>query len=76
VDIRRDGQELDLQMAQFLRNEGVPFLIVATKADKIGEKEANTSLELLSSCFDLRGLNDLIIMTNVSTPACDDVSFQ
>lgn len=35
VDIRRAPSEDDLQMAAFLRSGGIPFITVATKADKV-----------------------------------------
>ena len=35
VDIRHDPTQDDIQMNQFLRQTGIPFTIVATKADKI-----------------------------------------
>ncbi|MBR6028161.1 MAG: YihA family ribosome biogenesis GTP-binding protein [Clostridia bacterium] len=35
VDIRHEPTQDDIQMNQFLRQTGVPFTVVATKADKI-----------------------------------------
>ena len=35
VDIRHEPTQDDLQMNAFLRGRGIPFLVVATKADKI-----------------------------------------
>ena len=35
VDIRHDPTQDDLQMNAFLRAHGLPFLVIATKADKI-----------------------------------------
>ena len=35
VDIRHEPTQDDLQMNAFLRSSGLPFLVVATKADKI-----------------------------------------
>ena len=38
VDIRREVQSLDIQMLNFLKREGLPYLIVTTKVDKISSK--------------------------------------
>lgn len=35
VDIRHDPTEDDITMNQFLRQMGIPFTVIATKADKI-----------------------------------------
>lgn len=35
VDIRHPAKELDIQMASFLRDRGLPFAVVLTKADKL-----------------------------------------
>ena len=35
IDIRHDPQKVDLAFIQFLGNNGVPFAIVFTKADKL-----------------------------------------
>ena len=35
VDIRHDPTQDDIQMNQYLRQTGIPFTIIATKADKI-----------------------------------------
>jgi len=35
IDPRREAQDLDLGMLQFLQREKLPFVIVATKCDKL-----------------------------------------
>ena len=35
VDIRHEAQKLDVQMVEFLKEEGLPFIIALTKADKL-----------------------------------------
>ena len=37
VDIRHDPTQDDLQMNAFLRGRGLPFLVIATKADKLSK---------------------------------------
>ena len=36
VDIRHDAQALDLDMVSFLQENGLPFVLALTKADKLG----------------------------------------
>jgi GTP-binding protein len=51
VDIRRDIQELDLEMIRFLRDEGLPYLIVATKSDKLNTSEIQITLKGMSNAY-------------------------
>ena len=44
VDIRRDPTELDLQMQEWLEHWGIPYLLVATKADKLKRGAAQNAL--------------------------------
>lgn len=44
VDIRHDPSQEDLQMVDFLRAHGIPFITVATKADKLSRAALNRQL--------------------------------
>lgn len=39
VDIRHDVQPLDAQMIEFLKDAGLPFAVVLTKADKLSRQQ-------------------------------------
>ena len=39
VDIRHEAQKLDVQMVEFLKEGGFPFIVVLTKADKLGSNK-------------------------------------
>jgi GTP-binding protein len=39
VDIRREPQALDVNMLRFLQDEGLPFVIITTKCDKVKKDE-------------------------------------
>lgn len=39
VDIRREPQALDVNMLRFLQDEGLPFIIITTKCDKVKKDE-------------------------------------
>ena len=44
VDIRHDPTQDDIQMNAFLRGSGLPFLVVATKADKLSRSAQQRQL--------------------------------
>ena len=45
IDIRHDPQKVDLAFIQFLGNNGVPFAIVFTKADKLAPTKVRPAAE-------------------------------
>jgi len=51
VDVNVPPQKSDLQLAEFLRASGRPFLIVATKSDRLSGNELRASLRVLSQEF-------------------------
>lgn len=44
IDIRHDPSELDVQMVSYIKNLGLPFSIVLTKADKISKQKQSVSI--------------------------------
>lgn len=48
VDIRHEPTQLDKTTQLFLFNNGIPYLIVATKSDKIAKSKVNNQLSLLA----------------------------
>lgn len=45
VDSRHEPQKIDLEFMQFLGENGIPFAIIFTKADKLTEKQLAESLD-------------------------------
>lgn len=45
IDIRHDPQQKDLDFFQFLGENGVPFAIIFTKADKISKQKIQSSVK-------------------------------
>lgn len=45
IDIRHDPQQIDLDFMQFLGEEGVPFSIVFTKADKLSRTKIHSQTQ-------------------------------
>lgn len=46
VDSRHEPQKIDLQFMEFLGENGIPFAIIFTKADKLTEKQLAANLEV------------------------------
>ena len=58
VDIRHNPTEEDKMMVNYLYHYAIPFVLVATKADKIGKSKIIPNLKTISA--DLRvGINDI-----------------
>lgn len=53
VDCRHKPQAMDLKLAEYLRQVEVPFLLVATKADKLTERQLELAVEGLASGFEV-----------------------
>ncbi len=51
IDMRHKPTADDLHMVEFLTQVGYPFLIVATKSDKLNKTERTTQMELLHEIF-------------------------
>lgn len=51
VDVNVPPQESDLQMVEFLRSSGRPFLILGTKADRPSANELRKSLHVLAQQY-------------------------
>lgn len=51
VDIRLEPQALDLQMIGYLKNEGFPFIIALTKADKLSKQKQQKQMRMLAAAF-------------------------
>lgn len=52
VDMRHAPTEDDLHMVEFLLESSCPFLIAATKSDKLNKTQRTAQLELLHTYFD------------------------
>jgi GTP-binding protein len=49
TDLRHEPSKLDLQMKEWLSERGMPFVIVATKADKLSSNQLRTNLSRASA---------------------------
>ncbi len=53
VDSRLDVQSSDLEMIQYLKSEQLPFVVIATKVDKLNDHERVTNIAKLSMGLDI-----------------------
>jgi GTP-binding protein len=63
TDSRHEPTELDLLMKQWLEARGKPFIIVATKADKLSSNQLRASLSRASAVL---GSNELVAYSAVT----------
>lgn len=52
VDIRHDVTDLDVDMGRYLYDAKIPFIVVATKADKLSKTAAEKNLERIKAVYD------------------------
>jgi len=71
VDCRREPQELDLDLADGLVDANIPFIVVATKADKLKKQERKPTLQRLARAFPSHA--DLLLFSSVTSEGRDEV---
>lgn len=52
VDLRHDVSDLDIDMGRYLYDAGIPFVVAATKADKLSKTAVQKNLEQLRRVYD------------------------
>ena len=70
TDSRREPTELDQLMTEWLKSRGRPFIIVATKADKLSSNKLRENLRHASEVF---GKSDLIPYSSVTRSGADQI---
>ena len=55
VDLRHGASDLDIDMGTYLYEAGIPFIVVATKADKLSKTAAAKNLEELKQVYNFEG---------------------
>jgi len=70
TDARHKPTDLDLQMIEWLRAKGKPFIIAATKADKLGGNQLKASLTRASEASDS---DDIIAYSAVTRRGADRI---
>ena len=84
IDIRHEASALDLNMIEFLRESGLPFMVVLTKADKLSKQQCMKQTAMLRKQLHLdkdipmlavssesgTGINELRVIINQYIDAC------
>ena len=84
IDIRHEESALDLNMIEFLRESGLPFMVVLTKADKLSKQQCMKQTAMLRKQLQLdkdipmlavssesgTGINELRVIINQYIDAC------
>lgn len=55
VDLRHGATDLDVDMGSYLYEAGIPFIVVATKSDKLSKTAAQKNLEELREIYNFEG---------------------
>ena len=55
VDLRHEVSDLDVDMGSYLYEAGIPFIVVATKADKLSKTAAAKKLEKIKEVYNFDG---------------------
>lgn len=55
VDLRHGATDLDVEMGRYLYDAHIPFIVAATKADKLSKTAARQNLEQLKEIYDFDG---------------------
>jgi GTP-binding protein len=71
VDLRTTGTEIDIQAIENLRATGVPLLIIATKKDKLNQKEQRDAARKIKEKFELD--QDPICISSLKKTGLDEL---
>ena len=71
-DIRHGPTADDIQMAEFLYYNIIPFTIIATKADKLSKSAIGRSVQTIASAYKC-GTGDIIVTSSQTRQGLDKV---
>lgn len=72
VDIRHDPTQDDMIMYNFLFKTGLPFVVVATKSDKLSKSQIKPQLARIANIFKL-GVDNVLAISNENKTGMDAV---
>ena len=73
VDYRHKPTEDDQLMYNFMKYYKLPVTIVATKYDKVGQKERAKCDKLLNDAFDLQENDDIVLFSSVTKKGKEEI---
>lgn len=72
VDVRHEPSEDDRIMVKYLYATGIPFTLIATKADKLSRAQQTKARQVIANCFGV-GASDIILTSATAKTGKDDV---
>ncbi len=72
VDVRHEPSDLDLQLAEYLTYYNIPFVIVATKADKLSKAAAKSAVSVVAKSFNVV-TDDVLLVSSLTGVGRDAV---
>ena len=72
VDVRHEPSDLDLQLASYLNYYDIPFVLVATKADKLSKSAAKAAVAVVAKSFEIAP-EDILLVSSLTGAGRDAV---
>ena len=72
VDVRHEPSDLDLQLASYLNYYSIPFVLVATKADKLSKSAAKNAVAVVAKSFEVTQ-EDVLLVSSLTGAGRDAV---
>lgn len=73
VDCRHKPTSEDKIMAEWFKNSGKPFVVVANKSDKISGKKADENIELIRNELGMNEDADIILFSGINNTGRDEL---
>lgn len=72
VDIRHEAQRLDVDMVEFLRENGLPFVVALTKADKLSRSKADQQTRAIARQLELEP-GQIVVTSSATGTGVDEL---
>ena len=72
VDVRHEPSDLDLQLAEYLNYYSIPFLVVATKADKLSKESRRKAVAVVAQSF-LTDPSEILVTSSLTSLGREEV---
>ena len=72
VDVRHEPSDLDLQLAEYLNYYSIPFLVIATKADKLSKESRRKAVAVVAKSF-LTDPSEILVTSSLTSLGREEV---
>ena len=73
IDIRHEASALDVNMVEFLKESGLPYLIVFTKADKLSKQQCQKQMSMLKKQLELPSSVPCVLTSSAKGTGIDEL---